>query len=123
MLKILGANIRHLRRERKMTQTELGKLIDRSPQVLGRYENGETEPPLSIVYRLAEVFEISMGNLLSVDLKKEEVTTISQKKVVDVVEVNLSLVRALKEAQDKYSKLEAKIRQHRDLAKKIGLNQ
>src|SRR5215469_3344717 len=44
-----GQRLRHLRRTRGLTLTELGERVDRAPSVLSLIENGRREPKLSLI--------------------------------------------------------------------------
>lgn len=119
MKELIGLNIKHLRKSKKMNQGELGELLDgKSAQIVSRYEKGETETPLDVIYKVAEVFQVSVGDLLTIDLSKgyDQV----EKPEKDLTEV-MPLIQALKESQEKYKKLEAEVLKDKELAKKLGL--
>jgi len=59
----LGKRIKALREERKLTQPELGALIDKDYQVLGRIENGRVNPSSFIVYQIALALEVQMNEI------------------------------------------------------------
>jgi len=59
----LGKRIKQLREERKLTQPELGALIDKDYQVIGRLENGRVNPSSFLVYRIALALKVSMNEL------------------------------------------------------------
>lgn len=123
MKNIIGLNIKYLRKIKKMNQGEVGALLGgKSPQVVGKYERGDSLPPLDVIYQLAEIFEVSSGDLISVDLSKEGGGKQSKptKKEDDVIEVK-PLIQALKESQERYKKLEAEVLKNKKLAKKLGL--
>ena len=60
-----GQRLRHLRRMRGLTLTELGERIDRAPSVLSLIENGRREPKLSLIEQLATVLSVPTTELLS----------------------------------------------------------
>ena len=60
-----GQRLRHLRRVRGLTLTELGERIDRAPSVLSLIENGRREPKLSLIEQLATALSVPMTELLS----------------------------------------------------------
>ncbi|SFC61308.1 DNA-binding transcriptional regulator, XRE-family HTH domain [Parapedobacter composti] len=59
----LGKRIKSLREERKLTQPELGALIDKDYQALGRIENGRVNPSSFIVYQIAQALKVSMNEV------------------------------------------------------------
>ena len=91
----LKENMKFLRKQHAMTQGQLAGLLDSKRSLIGSYEEGRGVPKLSIIRRMAEIFEVSMDNLLAVDLsqkiverpKTEDVNNIGVKglKVMSVV--------------------------------------
>ena len=71
----LKENMKYLRKQHAMTQEQLAGLLESKRSLIGSYEEGRGVPKLSIVERMAEIFEVSMDHLLAVDLsqKKSEV--------------------------------------------------
>src|ERR1700736_3731240 len=57
--------LRHLRRMRSLTLTELGERVDRAPSVLSLIENGRREPKLSMIEQLAAALSVPVTELLS----------------------------------------------------------
>lgn len=68
----LKENMKFLRKQRAMTQGQLAGLLDSKRSLIGSYEEGRGVPKLSIIRRMAEIFEVSMDNLLAVDLSEIE---------------------------------------------------
>ena len=68
----LKENMKFLRKQHAMTQGQLAGLLDSKRSLIGSYEEGRGVPKLSIIGRMAEIFEVSMDNLLAVDLSKKE---------------------------------------------------
>jgi len=64
-LATFGQQLRHLRRARGLTLTELGERIGRAPSVLSLLENGRREPKLSLIEQLAAVLSVPVAELLS----------------------------------------------------------
>ena len=46
----VGKRLRALREEKNITQEELGKILGTSHVTIGRYENGERIPKLSLIH-------------------------------------------------------------------------
>lgn len=68
----MGSKIRDLRKEKRLSQTELGKLIHVSQQTVTAWENNKAEPTSSAVVQLAEVFNVSTDYLLGRPEKHED---------------------------------------------------
>lgn len=54
--RVLGKRIRDARKERDITQKELGELLKYSPMAISHFENGIRELKLSDVQKLADFF-------------------------------------------------------------------
>ena len=60
----IGDNIRKYREEKGYTKSQLAKLIDRSYDVLRRYEHGTVRPSPSALMKMAIVLDISILDIL-----------------------------------------------------------
>src|SRR3989440_2891759 len=60
-----GQRLRHLRRARGLTLTELAARVGRAPSVLSLIENGRREPKLSLIEQLATALSVPTTELLS----------------------------------------------------------
>ena len=58
-----GDRLRSLRREKKMTQEDLAKLLNVSRAAVGRYETDERFPDKNTLKKIADIFEVSMDYL------------------------------------------------------------
>lgn len=63
MLK-LSERLRILRKEHKLTQTDVAKEVDISLKSYCRYESGEREPDASTLARMADFYDITADYLL-----------------------------------------------------------
>lgn len=63
----LGVRLRQLREQRRWTQEDLGRKVDRSKSVICSYESGLKLPPLEILVQLAEIFHVSLDWLAGLD--------------------------------------------------------
>lgn len=60
----VGKNITKLRKEKKLTQEDLGKLINVSPKTISSYENNHNLPNIEILILLSEVFNVTIDKLI-----------------------------------------------------------
>jgi XRE family transcriptional regulator, fatty acid utilization regulator len=63
-LVLFGQRLRHMRRARGMTLTELGERVGRAPSVLSLLENGRREPKLSLIEALASALDVTSAELM-----------------------------------------------------------
>ncbi|WP_055478632.1 helix-turn-helix domain-containing protein [Sphaerimonospora mesophila] len=59
-----GQRLKHLRRQRGLTLTELGQRVGRAPSQLSLLENGKREPKLSLLKSLAAALNVPVEELL-----------------------------------------------------------
>ena len=63
-LGMFGQRLRHIRRARGLTLTELGERVGRAPSALSLLENGRREPKLSLIEALASALSVSPDELM-----------------------------------------------------------
>ncbi len=68
----LGERLKMLRKINDLTQEQLSDYMGVSPQAVSRWETGVTSPDISALPQLAELFNISVDELLGIDEKKKE---------------------------------------------------
>lgn len=61
----IGSFIANMRKEKKMTQEELARLLGVTNKTISRWENGNYMPDLSLLKPLSEALDISLNELLS----------------------------------------------------------
>lgn len=57
-------NLKLLRKEKNMNQQQLAALVGVSQQCISEWENGKIEPTLSYLWKLADIFEVSVDELI-----------------------------------------------------------
>lgn len=55
----IGARLEHARKLRKMTQTQLGLLVDRTKGAVSQWENGQAQPDLDVLARICDALRVS----------------------------------------------------------------
>lgn len=68
---LFSKNLSFLRKEKNMTQSELANRINVDQTTIGRWEDGNREPTIGNVANIADVFNITIPDLLDRDLSKE----------------------------------------------------
>lgn len=82
---MIGNTIRELRKEKKMSQSELGKFIGVSQTTVTAWETGRAEPSSTFVSKLADLFNVSTDYLLGrSDSKKETYYELTEKEKNDI---------------------------------------
>jgi transcriptional regulator with XRE-family HTH domain len=61
----LGKRIYELRKQRGLSQPEVGRLVGTSGAIIGRYERGEMTPSIEVARKLAKAFSVTLDYLVS----------------------------------------------------------
>ena len=64
----IGQNLRYLRRRKGLTQDWASNQLDMPRSTLSGYENGIAQPPLDMLVKFSEYFDISIDSLVKLDL-------------------------------------------------------
>ena len=64
---MLGEKIKKYREEKKITQVEVAEILGVKPATISKYEAGTLEPNIESLKKLAELFEVSVDELLKED--------------------------------------------------------
>ena len=59
-----GQNMMLIRKQKKLSQAALGKIIGTSGDVIGRYERGDIKPSIDVVAKIADALEVSIDYLI-----------------------------------------------------------
>lgn len=70
----VGQLVRQRRQERNLTQTELARQIGIQQSDLSRMEKGEYRVSLDVLFRILQVFEMSLGEFFG-DLAQQSLTS------------------------------------------------
>jgi len=89
MLKMIGANIRSIRKGRKMSQEGLAEASDMHPSHISDIENGKVNASISAFYQIADALNVPLSDLVRITIGKG-----SGKADAELTEL-FSLVRGL----------------------------
>lgn len=62
---MFGDRLKELRKERNLTQEDIGKLCDAAKNTVSNWENNITQPPFDTVKKLAQYFSVTIDYLLN----------------------------------------------------------
>ena len=82
----IGKFIQKLRKEKNITQKELGGRLNVSYQAVSKWERGETLPDTMLLLDLASIFETSVDNIL-----RAGETIVDFKKQISVKEIKMGI--------------------------------
>lgn len=89
---ILGYRLRELRKENKMSQADLGKLLGVTKVSISGYENGTRIPSLEILNGILDVFGVSADYLMG-----RELNVVCEEDSSVVVTLSISDIEIIKE--------------------------
>lgn len=93
----LGKKLALLRKQASMTQQQLGERLNLSAQAVSKWENDLAEPDLTTLRALANIYKVSIDEILNVDIDNS-----GAKSTVDAEQV----AAAVKETLDEQKKAE-----------------
>lgn len=94
-------NLRELRRQRGLSQTELAKAVDVALLTVFRWEKGERQPRINEIQRLCEIFECTQSELLNGQSPDNwELRVLVNKKGVETVDMTTSKSSAVLNVSD-----------------------
>lgn len=75
----LAENIRKYRKERNMTQEDLAEKLHLTLGTISKWERGSSEPELSYLMQLAQIFHVSLDALLGFSIQSNNVEVLVEK--------------------------------------------
>lgn len=82
----LGEHITQLRKQKKLSQNDLGKKVGTSGDIIGRYERDEVKPSIEVASKIADVLNVSLDFLVgkvSIEVNNELL-----KRIIDIQQMN-----------------------------------
>ena len=93
----MGKFLKALRKEKGLTQEQLGEKIGVTNKTVSRWENGNYMPPVECLEMLSDIYQISINEIVAGERVVEE-------KIKEIAEENISSV--LKDLQKENQKFE-----------------
>jgi transcriptional regulator with XRE-family HTH domain len=59
-----GEKIARLRKEFKMSQSDVSKKLDTAPSIIGRYERNEIKPSIEVAAKFSKLFNVTLDYLI-----------------------------------------------------------
>lgn len=90
---IIAKNLANLRKNKKITQTELAEQFGYSDKAISKWENGDTLPDIQTLYQLCEFYNVTLDFLVSEQSFDEKIKYINHlnKRII----INNSLIELL----------------------------
>ncbi|WP_200979591.1 helix-turn-helix domain-containing protein [Echinicola sp. 20G] len=85
---LLGKNLKYLRKGKQMTQENLSDQLGIKRTMISAYEDGRSEPKLSTLKLIGDIFSVSLDELLYHDIEKKG-RKATQKKDIKILTISL----------------------------------
>lgn len=59
-----GERLNYARKQKKMRQSDLGKLVGTSGDIIGKYERGENMPSIEVAAKMADALSVTLDYLV-----------------------------------------------------------
>ena len=83
-----GKRITDLRKKHNLTQSELGEMLNVTPQAVSKWENGLSEPDLGTLRKMCEIFNVTTDEMLGVDPIEDSPKGAQKETVVETKIIN-----------------------------------
>lgn len=85
-MSILASNLRLLRKQKAITQSEMAEQLAVQRTMISAYEDGRSEPKLSTLQKMSDILEVGVEELLTHDIEKLG-RKASQKRKVNILTI------------------------------------
>ena len=90
----IGKYIQEKRKEKNLTQQELGYIIGVTDRAISKWENGRGLPDLSLLKPLCDALDISLNSLLSgEDIKEKEIEKKSEENIIKTIDYSKKKIK------------------------------
>ena len=83
MNETFGQRFTRLRKQRNLTQEELGERIGLSGQAVSKWENDASMPDISLLVQLSEILGVSLDELLGKEVPATKIVPVEERKNTD----------------------------------------
>lgn len=91
----LGIKIRELRHKNNLSQKDLADKLCVSDKAISKWEFGQSNPSLEMIYRLSKCFNVSIYSLLELSLTENPDTLITKEIIKDVSKTKKYDIKAI----------------------------
>ena len=91
---ILGYRLKRLRKEKRMSQSDLGKILGVTKVSISGYETGNRVPSMQILDKIIEYFNISADYIMGRDI--DAVCENSSGKTISLADCDIAIIKEIK---------------------------
>jgi transcriptional regulator with XRE-family HTH domain len=78
-----GERLAYARKQKKIRQADLGKIVGTSGDIIGKYERGENMPSIEVAAKIADALEVTLDYLVK-DGVYETIDSTTLKRLKDI---------------------------------------
>jgi transcriptional regulator with XRE-family HTH domain len=78
-----GERLAYARKQKKIRQADLGKIVGTSGDIIGKYERGENMPSIEVAAKIADALEVTLDYLVK-DGVYEAIDSATLKRLKDI---------------------------------------
>ena len=79
----IGENIKKIRKEKGITQKELGKMLGVSQSAIGQFENDKSNPKIETIVKIANALDVNVSCLINTDEYNNLIATQVEEKILN----------------------------------------
>jgi len=79
-----GQRMMIARKERKLSQAEIGERSGINPDIVGKYERGENVPSIGKAKMIAEALDVSLDYLVGIGKEAQEIDNKTLSRLIDI---------------------------------------
>ena len=114
----INKNLKYLRNMKGVTQDQVAEVFDKQKAAISAYEKGKNIPPVDVLIKLTQFFEVSLDDFVFRDIEKEGTSAAPVKPTPE----DEALTALLARMEKRVAMLEGKIRERDvELARELGL--
>ncbi len=87
--KLLGENIRVIRKSKNLSQEHIALLASISPAHLGQIERGNKKPTIETISKIANALDVSIIDLFNFNISQVELTTVKTQGNLETIKLLL----------------------------------
>lgn len=91
-MEFIHSNIKFLRKQKGWTQEELATELETKRSLIGSYEEGRAKPNYEVLAALSKLFNVSIDNLITKDIRLTEKVPLFTEEQLDVTGKNLRVL-------------------------------
>ena len=89
---VIAKNLTALRKNNKLTQLELAKLLNYSDKAVSKWENGESVPSIDVLHRISKIYNVSLDYIVGEKVADTPVSVTSEIRKKRIIITLLSVL-------------------------------